>query len=174
MRHVLCLSVLAWALGMSALADEAAPRKPSLTKEQERAKFHPRSRGMDARTRLAGFERRREMEKVSPVAGIPFRNVGPEVQGGRIVDIEAPSNRPDSLLVAFASGGLWRTDNRGGSWPPLFDHQSSLTIGDIAVADPEGQTLWVGTGEANSSRSSYAGIGIFRSTDGGKSWRTWG
>ena len=167
-----CLAVLVAGVlaGRPAAADEMAPSKPPLTKEQERERFHPRVLGMDAAPRLAGYARRLEMEKASPSQGLRFRNVGPEVQGGRIVDIEGIARRPDALLVAFASGGLWRTDNRGGSWTPLFDRESSITIGDVAVADPEARVIYVGTGENNSSRSSYAGTGVFKTTDGGKTW----
>lgn len=152
----------------------AADEKPPLSKEQERARFHPRRLGMDAAARQAGFARRAEMEKVSQIAAIRFRNVGPEVQGGRVVEIAAPSNAPDSLVVAFASGGLWRTDDRGGIWTPLFDDQPTLTIGAFALADPDGKTIYVGTGESNSSRTSYAGAGMFKTTDGGKTWRAIG
>jgi photosystem II stability/assembly factor-like uncharacterized protein len=156
--------------GRAAPAQEIPPSRPPLTKEQERERFHPRVLGMDAATRLAGYARRMEMEAASPVAGLRFRSVGPEIQGGRIVDIEGVTRRPDALLVAFASGGLWRTDNRGGSWTPLFDRESSMTIGDIAVADPEAQVVYVGTGENNSSRTSYSGTGVFKTTDGGRTW----
>jgi photosystem II stability/assembly factor-like uncharacterized protein len=150
------------------------PVKPPLTKEEERAKFHQRTLGMDAATRLTAFARRQQMEKASPLSAIEFRNVGPEVQGGRVVEIHGPANKPDTLFVAFASGGLWRTDNRGGSWTPLFDKESALTIGAFALADGDGQTIYVGTGEANSSRTSYAGTGVFRTTDGGKTWKNAG
>ncbi len=126
---------------------------------------------MDAATRLTAFAKRQQMEKASPLAAIRFRNVGPEVQGGRVVDIHGPANQPDSLLVAFASGGLWRTDNRGGSWTPLFDKESSITIGAFALGDGDGQTIYVGTGESNSSRTSYAGTGMFKTVDGGRTWK---
>src|SRR6266536_704489 len=116
--------VLAFALfSVFAAAAFAADDKPPLSKEQERVKFHPRRLGMDAAARQAGFARRTEMEKASRIAAIRFRNVGPEVQGGRVVEIAAPSTAPDSLVVAFASGGLWRSDDRGGLWTPLFDDQ---------------------------------------------------
>jgi photosystem II stability/assembly factor-like uncharacterized protein len=172
MTETRCLAAFgAVALAVGAVAaEEIVPRKPPLTKEQERERFHPRVVGMEAAPRLAGYARRLEMEKASPLLGLRFRSVGPEVQGGRIVDIEGIPRRPDALLVAFASGGLWRTDNRGGSWTPLFDRESSITIGDIAVADAEAQVVYVGTGENNSSRSSYAGTGVFKTTDGGKTW----
>jgi photosystem II stability/assembly factor-like uncharacterized protein len=150
-----------------------APR-PALTKEQERAKFHPRTLGMDAATRSSAYTRRQQMEKASPLSAIRFRSVGPELQGGRVVDIHGPASQPDSLVVAFASGGLWRTDNRGGSWTPLFDKESAMTIGALALADGEGKTIYLGSGEANSSRTSYAGTGMFKSSDSGKTWKNIG
>ncbi|MFI5181179.1 MAG: WD40/YVTN/BNR-like repeat-containing protein [Thermoanaerobaculia bacterium] len=150
------------------------PEPPPLTKSEQAAKFHPAARAMPGAERLRGYEKRLEMEKSSPLAAIRFRSVGPESQGGRIVDIAAPGKRPDSLLVAFASGGLFRTENRGGSWTAIFDHESAMTIGAFAVGDADGNVLWVGTGEANSSRTSYAGTGVFKSTDGGKTWKNTG
>src|SRR5262245_66442871 len=112
---------------------------------------------MEAGARLSGFDKRLEMEKASPLQGLRFRNVGPEVQGGRIVDIEGPAAHPDALLVAYASGGLWRTDNRGGSWTPLFDGQSSMTIGDVALGDAEGNVIYVGSGRSEERRVGDAG-----------------
>ena len=169
------LSTFLLALGPARLvADTAADSKPPLTKVETRQKFHPRRLGMDAAARLSGYAQRQEMEKGSKLAGIRFRSVGPEIQGGRVVEIAAPSGHPDSLVVAFASGGLWRTDNRGGSWTPLFDRESSITIGAFALGDPDGRTIYIGSGEANSSRTSYAGTGIFKTTDGGRSWQNMG
>jgi photosystem II stability/assembly factor-like uncharacterized protein len=152
----------------------AAADKPPLTKEQERQKFHPRRVGSEAAARLAAYQRRTEMEKASVLSEIRFRSVGPEIQGGRVVEIAAPANHPDALVVAFASGGLWRTDDRGGAWTPLFDNQPTLTIGSFALADPDGKTIYVGTGESNSSRTSYAGTGMYKTTDSGKTWQAIG
>jgi photosystem II stability/assembly factor-like uncharacterized protein len=165
------LAALSLGVALAAQEPPIPPPKPPLSKEAQRQKFHPRSAGMDTPTRLSGYAKREEMEKATPLAALRFRSVGPEVQGGRIVDIDAPRAHPDSLLVAFATGGLWRTENRGGSWTPLFDRESAITIGDIAVADPDGNTIYVGTGESNSSRSSYAGTGVFKTTDGGEHWK---
>lgn len=156
------------------LASYSLLAAPPATKTEEAARHHPAASGMPAGRRLAGYERRLAMEKATPFANLTFRNVGPEIQGGRIVDLDAPRRRPETLFVAFASGGLWRTDNKGGSWTPLFDRESSMTLGAIAVGDADGEVLWAGTGEANSSRTSYAGTGIFRSSDGGKSWTNTG
>ena len=149
----------------------AADERPALTKEQERARFHPRRLGMEPAARQAAFQKRLDMEKASLLSAIRFRNVGPEVQGGRVVEIAAPANHPDSLIVAFASGGLWRTDDRGGAWTPLFDEQPTLTIGAFALADVDGKTIYVGTGESNSSRTSYSGTGMYRTSDSGKTWQ---
>jgi len=162
-RAVLTITVLLW-------ASPAPSAVPATTKTEEAARFHPSARGMPSATRLAGHGRRIALEKASPFSNLRFRSVGPEIQGGRIVDLDGPRNRPGTLFVAFASGGLWRTDDMGGTWTPLFDRESSMTLGAIAVGDAGGDVLWAGTGEANSSRTSYAGTGVFKSTDGGKSW----
>ena len=109
---------------LPAAAAEGPASPAPLSKTAERAKFHPDARPMPGAERLAGLERRVAAEKASPLGGLRVRGVGPEVQGGRVVAIAAPPNRPETLLVAFASGGLFRTENRGGSWTPLFDRES--------------------------------------------------
>ncbi len=76
---------------------------------------------------------------------------------------------PTEFYVAYASGGLWHTQNNGQSFTPIFDSVDILTIGDIAV-NWQNKTIWVGTGEVNSSRSTYAGLGVYRSVNNGKSW----
>ncbi len=127
-----------------------------------------------AAARLAAAEQRARLAAGSPVAEVGFRSVGPTVMGGRAVAVAGKPGDPSRFYVAYASGGLWRTDNGGASFTPLFDDQPAITLGDVAVdwRDPEGDgpTVWVGTGESNSSRSSYAGTGVYRSTDGGDSW----
>jgi photosystem II stability/assembly factor-like uncharacterized protein len=127
-----------------------------------------------AAARLAGAEARRALEDRSLLAELPLRSIGPTVMGGRVTDLEGKPGDPAQFYVAYASGGLWRTTNGGTSFTPLFDAMPAITIGDIAVdwADPEGDgpTVWVGTGESNSSRSSYAGTGVYVSTDGGATW----
>ncbi len=120
--------------------------------------------------RSKGEARRSELMAASLLSQVPFRNVGPSVMSGRVTDIDAFSTDPTHFYVAYASGGLWRTNNNGQSFEPLFDQESVMTIGDIAIDWTHGETIWVGTGENNSSRSSYAGNGIYRSTDGGETW----
>lgn len=142
-----------------------------MDKLEELRAFHQPVRGMSAQERLQGYELRLRMERESPLSQVLFRNVGPTIQGGRIVDIAVPDGEPAGLLIAFATGGLWRTTNMGTTWEPLFDRESANGIGDIDVSGPNGRLIWVGTGEANSSRTSYAGTGVFKSEDGGGTWQ---
>jgi hypothetical protein len=93
---------------------------------------------------------------------LKLRNVGPTVMSGRVVDLAVNPNNPIEFFVAYATGGVWFTQNNGLSFTPVFDKPTTC-IGAIAVNWPL-KTIWVGTGEANSSRSSYAGMGIFKGT----------
>ncbi|MDN4165950.1 glycosyl hydrolase [Cytophagales bacterium LB-30] len=108
--------------------------------------------------------------KQSPLQAVGTREIGPMHQGARIVDIAVSSN-PKTYYVAYASGGLFKTENKGITFQPVFDNQGALTIGDIALAPSNDQVIYVGTGESNSSRSSYAGSGVYKSTDAGKTWQ---
>ncbi len=130
--------------------------------------------------RLSGFKQRQNLEQNSLFAQVKFRSVGPTIMSGRVVDIDVNPFDATDFYVAYASGGLWHSDNNGISFNPVFDHQEAMTIGDIAIDwsawTPQNKktTIWVGTGENNSSRSSYAGTGIYKSTDGGKTWQNTG
>lgn len=100
---------------------------------------------------------------------VAFRNIGPSIQGGRVDDLEVNPENPAEFYVAYATGGLWHTVNNGQSLTPIFDQEAVIGIGDIAV-NWKTREIWIGTGEVNSSRSSYAGIGVFKSSDNGKNW----
>ncbi|HMQ46442.1 MAG TPA: glycosyl hydrolase [Saprospiraceae bacterium] len=123
-----------------------------------------------ATKRQEAYQQRQLLQEKTLLEGIPFRNIGPSVQSGRVVDMAVWEKDPSHFYVAYASGGLWKTANNGTTFQPLFDQEAVMTIGDIAV-DWERNTIWLGTGEVNSSRSSYAGMGIYKSTDGGKNWQ---
>ncbi|MEP6615838.1 MAG: hypothetical protein ABJA57_04635 [Ginsengibacter sp.] len=123
-----------------------------------------------AAARLQGLKKRPLLIKTSPLDTIRFRNIGPSVMSGRVVDVDVNPGDPTEFYIAYATGGLWHTKNNGQSFVPLFDNENVSCIGDIAV-NWKSHEIWVGTGEANSSRSSYAGIGVYKSTDTGKTWQ---
>ncbi|QKX04637.1 glycosyl hydrolase [Aquimarina sp. TRL1] len=116
---------------------------------------------------------KKQLEEQSLVKNIPFENIGPSVMSGRVVDLDVNPKNPSEFYVAYASGGLWYTANNGTTFDPVMDTAETINIGDIAV-DWKKHTLWVGTGENNSSRSSYAGTGVLTSDDKGKTWKNVG
>ncbi|MFZ9388377.1 MAG: VPS10 domain-containing protein [Chitinophagaceae bacterium] len=122
-----------------------------------------------AAERMQGLELRRNMHARSPLNEIKFRSIGPAIMSGRVVDVDVNPDDPTEFYVAFASGGLWHTTNNGQSFIPVMDSLDLHFIGDIAV-NWKTRTIWLGTGEANSSRSSYAGVGLYKSSDNGKHW----
>lgn len=104
---------------------------------------------------------------------VVYKNIGPTIMSGRVVDIDVNVENPVEFYVAYASGGLWYTNNNGTSFTAVMDTAMTLNCGAIAV-DWKSGAIWVGTGEVNSSRSSYAGIGLLKSTDKGKTWENKG
>src|ERR1044071_5865335 len=111
-----------------------------------------------ASERTMGMKAKKDSEQRSIVSDLEFRNVGPSIMSGRVVDVDVNPNDPTIFYVAYATGGVWYTNNNGTSFTPVFDNMPELNIGDIAVdwnAKPQ-PVIWVGTGEPNSSRSSYA------------------
>ncbi len=124
--------------------------------------------------RLKSLEVRNKLSDQSLTREIPLRNIGPTVMSGRVIDIEVDPLDATHFFVAFASGGLWMTRNNGQSFQPIFDHEIVMTIGDFAVDWKNNETIWVGTGEVNSSRSSYSGVGVFVGTrSSGKDGEEW-
>jgi photosystem II stability/assembly factor-like uncharacterized protein len=120
--------------------------------------------------RIQGLKKRKVLEENSLIQSVPLRNIGPSIMSGRVTDIAVNPDKPEEFYVAYASGGLWYTKNNGQSFTPVFDYEDVMTIGAIAV-DWKKDVIYVGTGEVNSSRSSYAGNGVYRSDDHGNSWR---
>lgn len=109
------------------------------------------------------------LEESSLVQSVPFTNIGPTIMSGRVVDVDVNPNDPTEFYVAYATGGLWHTRNNGTTFTSVFDRAPTQNIGDIAV-NWQQNIIWVGTGENNSSRSSYAGVGMLKSVDGGQNW----
>ncbi len=104
------------------------------------------------------------------IGGLQFREIGPAIMGGRIADIAVVESRSRVFYVATASGGLWKTTDRGTSFEPIFDDQSTASIGDVTVSQTNPNVVWVGTGEPQNRQSSPWGDGVFKSTDGGRTW----
>ena len=122
-----------------------------------------------ANMRADAYAQRLKLQEDSPAAGLAFVNIGPSIMSGRVADVAVDPADPTHFYVGYASGGLWETKDNGNSFTPLFDDQAVMTIGAVGVHWPSG-TVYVGTGEVNSSRSSYAGNGVYKSTDGGQNW----
>lgn len=110
----------------------------------------------------------------SPFAGLKFRSIGPAVTSGRVNDFAVNPKDRSEYYVVVASGGVWKTTNAGTTWTPVFDDQGSYSIGCITMDPNNPSVLWVGTGENNSQRSVSWGDGVYRSEDGGKSWKNMG
>jgi photosystem II stability/assembly factor-like uncharacterized protein len=105
---------------------------------------------------------------------ITFRDIGPSRQGVRFTDFAVPLQQPYTFYAATGSSGLWKTANNGQTFEPIFENEKVVSIGDIAVAPSNPNIIWVGSGEANSSRSTYYGDGMYKSTDAGKTWKNMG
>lgn len=112
-----------------------------------------------------------DMEKLK---GMKPRSIGPAGMSGRITAIDAVESNPDIIYAGAASGGVWKTTSAGISWEPIFDKESTLAIGSIAIQQDNPSIIWVGTGEGNPRNSLNGGYGIYKSLDAGKTWKLMG
>jgi photosystem II stability/assembly factor-like uncharacterized protein len=127
--------------------------------------------GADAEFLRRGYDAYRAMVQASPYRGIPWQYLGPTNISGRATDVAvADRNGARRIYVGYATGGVWKTDDNGATWQAIFEHQASTSIGDIAVAPSNPDVVWVGTGESNLFRASMAGVGVYKSSDGGKTF----
>ncbi|MGA7304392.1 MAG: hypothetical protein WBW88_05940, partial [Rhodothermales bacterium] len=110
----------------------------------------------------------------STFVGLEFRSIGPAFMSGRIADIALQPDDPNVWYVAVGSGGVWKTVNAGTTWDPVFEKESSYSIGCVTVDPSNTHTVWVGTGENVGGRHVGFGDGVYRSDDGGKSWENMG
>lgn len=106
----------------------------------------------------------------SCLKNLNIRNVGPANMSGRITAIDVVTENPKIIFVGAASGGVWRSDNGGSAWKPIFDDQPTQNIGALAIQQSNPNVIWVGTGEGNPRNSMNLGMGVFKSTDGGETW----
>lgn len=109
-----------------------------------------------------------------PLDRLAFRQIGPGAPSGRIDDFAVLESDPATFYVAAATGGVHKTTNNGVSFTPVFDHEGSSSVGDIAIAPTDANLVWVGTGENNNRQSSSWGDGVYKSADGGRTWKNMG
>jgi len=143
-----------------------------LTFPQQAAKKPVRIMNTDPDQRLQMYDEFVKMKGTSKFKDLKWQFLGPTNVSGRVTDVAVatPKGKTYTIFAATASGGVWKTENEGTTWEPVFENAVSTAIGDIALDPSNPQTVWVGTGEANIFRSSQSGAGIFKSTDGGKTW----
>lgn len=108
------------------------------------------------------------------ISGLNLRCIGPALTSGRVADIAVNPNNHDEYYVAVASGGVWKTTNHGTNFTPIFDGQGSYSIGCVTIDPNNDQTIWVGSGENNNQRSVAYGDGVYKSLNGGQSWKNVG
>jgi photosystem II stability/assembly factor-like uncharacterized protein len=114
------------------------------------------------------------MTAAIPEGAPAWRPLGPKNCGGRIEAVDSPRGKPGVIYAGVGSGGVWKSVNGGLSWDHVFANESTFAIGDVTVDPSDEDTVWVGTGEAHLGGMSYDGTGVFKSTDGGATWRNMG
>jgi photosystem II stability/assembly factor-like uncharacterized protein len=110
----------------------------------------------------------------SPFADLKWRSMGPAASGGRVAAVAGSATDPNLYYIGAAGGGVWKSDNGGATWDPVFDDQDVQSIGAVTIAPSDDKTVWVGSGEANPRNDVMLGTGIFKSTDAGGSWKKMG
>jgi photosystem II stability/assembly factor-like uncharacterized protein len=106
----------------------------------------------------------------SATAALEWRQIGPTIMGGRVADLAVVESDPSTFYVGTATGGVWKTINGGTSFESIFDDQPTASVGDVTVAPSNPNVVWVGSGEPQNRQSSPWGMGVFRSTDAGRTW----
>lgn len=131
---------------------------------------------LSGKSRLEQWEKHKKLYEKSEFKDLHWQFIGPTKTSGRCTDVDviAPKGENYTMYVATASGGVWKTINEGVTWEPIFEAEVTTSIGDLAIDPQNPEVIWVGTGEANIFRSSHAGCGIYKSTDGGKTWKNMG
>lgn len=158
LRRVLALAV-AFALLTSAFPQSKKARK-----------LKPVASANEAQKPAENAEKPKEPMSSGTFDGLKLRSIGPAMISGRVVAFAVDAHNRAHYFVGTASGGLWKTENDGISWTPVFEHEGSYSIGAVALDPNNPNVVWVGTGESNSQRSVAYGDGVYRSDDGGKNW----
>ena len=129
------------------------------------------SRRADADFLRTAYDSFLSMQKSSSYGSLKWQSLGPSNISGRATDIAvAQRGGMRRIYAGYATGGVWATDDNGATWQPLFEHYASTSVGDLAIAPSNPDVLWVGTGEANIFRASMPGVGLYKSSDGGRTF----
>ena len=132
------------------------------------------AKATDVHQRHAWFTQHQAMAESSPYASNSWQPVGPTRMSGRGTDVAVHPDRPATLFFSTASGGVWKSVDDGRNWKAVFENYATASIGDVTIAPSDPDTVWVGTGESNLLRSSMAGMGVYKSTDGGDTFEHMG
>src|SRR5579863_9632866 len=120
---------------------------------------------------LKAFDTHEALAAQSPYKGLKWTSIGPANNTGRMTSIAVGDQGGHRVIyVGAATGGVWKSDDRGDTWTPVFDHEATASVGDVAVTPSNNNIVWVGTGEDNLFRAGLEGTGIYKSTDAGKTW----
>ncbi len=181
-RVLLCLAFLAASLATTALAQKTE-KKDAVQKPEARAKeaaTEAKKSKKDAAEPPKADEPKPKPEHKpgdydsDTFSGLQFRSLGPAVASGRVISLAVNPKNTHEFYVGTASGGVWKTINSGTTWSSVFDGEGSYSIGWVTLDPNDPTVVWVGTGESNSQRSVGYGDGVYRSDDGGKSWKNMG
>jgi photosystem II stability/assembly factor-like uncharacterized protein len=129
------------------------------------------NRPSSGRERQAAFAQQKTMVSKSAYKSLVWRNTGPEIISGRVSEVLGVPGNKNIIWASFATGGFWKTEDAGNSWQSLFDKDATLSTGSFGVAPSNPNIIYLGTGEANIFRASLPGAGVYKSADGGKSWK---
>ena len=159
-RPVRTIMGLTWVLLLGLIAAAGVPVRVA------------RAQVTDSAARSAAWAAHQQLATASPFRGMKWRADGPTKTGARVAAVAVPPGDNGTIYVGVGTGSVWKTLNNGLTWRPIFDHESSFAIGDIAVARSNPNIVWVATGEAQPRYTgySYPGTGVFKSTDAGASW----
>jgi photosystem II stability/assembly factor-like uncharacterized protein len=176
----LIIALAVGSLATFARQDKNVDKAAAKSREEEMKKAaNPAAPAQAADKKAQTDEKKEEPRKPEPFSsptfsGLKFRLIGPAFTSGRVIAVAVDPTDPTRYFVGAASGGVWKTTNAGTTWTPVFDNEGSYSIGVVVIDQKNPLTVWVGSGENNSQRSVSYGDGVYRSDDGGKTWKNMG